>query len=301
MSLSQKQIVIVTGKGGVGKSTVAATLALSEAQKGRKTLLVELGEESFYKLFFDLPELSYRPQLISAQIPNLSVAKWDVEHCLREYVLHFLKVERLYSIFFENRVMRTFINAAPAISELAILGKVTSNHRKHGPPMPFDLVVVDAHATGHFLALLRAPKGLSEAVRSGPFGEQSASIMNALMNPEVTEFVIVTLAEILPVTETEELWSNLKNEFGVEASIICNRILNAPVNDETLNALASDPAIKASHTFLTYLQFVFQRQKESLLRLTKIPSPTTLIHQSLDHLKGLSLVQQLSKEFNDTP
>ncbi len=192
----------------MGKSTVAAGIAFRESQKGRKTLLVELGEESFYKPFFDLEKISYEPQEIS---PKLFIAIWDVEHCLREYALHFLRVERLYSIFFENRIMRTFMKAAPAVSELAIFGKVTSNYRHHGPPLPYDVVVIDAYATGHFLALLRAPKGLSEAVRSGPFGEQSASIMNALLNPDVTGYVIVTLAEMLPTVETAELWNNLKS------------------------------------------------------------------------------------------
>jgi anion-transporting ArsA/GET3 family ATPase len=291
VNFSQKQIILVTGKGGVGKSTVAAGIAYKEATKGRKTLLVELGEESFYKPFFDLPHISYEPRQL---VPNLFVAIWDVEHCLREYVLHFLKVERVYKIFFENRVMRTFINAAPAVSELAILGKVTSNYRHHGPPLPYDLVVVDAHATGHFLALLRAPKGLSEAVRSGPFGEQSASIMNALLNPEITGYVIVTLPEILPVVETEELWSALKNEFGLEAQVICNRTLSIPVTaEETASLQTSEPV----HHFLNYLNYIRNRQSEALARLSKFFS-FQKVSQSLDHLKGLALAADISEDLS---
>jgi len=283
----------VTGKGGVGKSTIAAAIASREAEIGRKTLLVELGEESFYKPFFDLPVISYEPQKIS---PNLYVAIWDVEHCLREYVLHFLKVERLYKIFFENRVMRTFINAAPAVSEIAILGKVTSNYRHHGPPLPYDVVIVDAYATGHFLALLKAPKGLSEALKSGPFGDQSRAIMKTLLNPEVTGYVIVTLAEGLPTTETEELWKNLKSDFGIEAQIVCNRLLKTPLQDETLKKMLSDSSIKSTRPFLKYLNYVLERQREYFERVKKIKTKVTPIYQSLKHIKGLSLAREISQD-----
>ncbi len=293
MSLSQKQIILVTGKGGVGKSTVAAALALRETQKGRKTLLVELGDDSFYEPFFNLQKLNYEPQQIA---PNLFVAIWDAEHCLREYVLHFLKIERLYKIFFDNRVMRTFIRAAPAVSELAILGKVTSNFRHHGPPMPFDLVVVDAYATGHFLALLRAPKGLSEAVRSGPFGEQSAGIMNTLLNPEVTGFVIVALAENLPVVETEELWRALKTEFGIEAEVICNRILETQIAEEKLTEVSNSKKYQSLFSFTVYLQYILKRQRESLARLAQLPKKFMGVRQSLEHLKGLPLAQDIAKD-----
>jgi anion-transporting ArsA/GET3 family ATPase len=291
MGASQKQIILVTGKGGVGKSTVAAAIAVRESNAGRKTLLVELGDESFFQPFFDLSEISYEPQQIA---PKLFVAIWNVEHCLREYVLHFLKVERLYRIFFENRVMKTFINAAPAISELAILGKVTSNYRNHGPPLPFDVVVVDAYATGHFLALLRAPKGLSEAVRSGPFGQQSTAIMNALLNPEVTGYTIVTLPEMLPVMETEELYANLKNEFGVDAEIVCNRILEIPQSENDIRKLTGET--KTLRPFLNFLAYVLHRQKESLERVSKIPAKLFKVRQSLTSLKGTSLAREVSED-----
>ena len=291
MNTSRKQIIMVTGKGGVGKSTVAAAIAYREATAGKKTLLVELGDESFYQPFFDLQDISYEPQEV---VKNLYVAIWNVEHCLREYVLHFLKVERLYRIFFENRVMKTFINAAPAISELAILGKVTSNYRHHGPPLPFDLVVVDAYATGHFLALLRAPKGLSEAVRSGPFGQQSTSIMSALLNPEVTGYTIVTLPEMLPAAEAEELHANLKKEFGIEADIICNRILQVSRPAEHFKEIARET--KSLKPFLNYLAYILGRQEEALERIAKIPAPLLKIKQSLTALKGIPLAKELGEE-----
>ncbi len=293
MGASQKQIILVTGKGGVGKSTVAAAIALRESSAGRKTLLVELGDESFFQPFFGLSGISYEPQQIA---PKLYVAIWNVEHCLREYVLHFLKVESLYRIFFENRVMKTFINAAPAISELAILGKVTSNYRNHGPPLPYDVVVVDAYATGHFLALLRAPKGLSEAVRSGPFGEQSTAIMNALLNPEVTGYTIVTLPEMLPVMETEELHSQLKNEFGVDAEIVCNRVLETSQKEEDLIRLSGQT--KILRPFMSYLAYILHRQKESLERVSKIPAKLYQARQSLTSLTGFSLAKEISEDIS---
>ncbi|MBV2169811.1 MAG: AAA family ATPase, partial [Bdellovibrio sp.] len=175
----KQEIHFVTGKGGVGKSVVAAALALKKSREGKKVLLVELGDQSFYKDFFDLPAVGYQPTAIA---PNLSLALWTGEACLQEYARHFIKVESLAKLFFENAVMKAFINVAPALPELAIMGKVTSGPRKHGPALPFDCLVVDAFATGHFVALLEAPKGMAQAVQFGPMGEQSRSIDACIRN-----------------------------------------------------------------------------------------------------------------------
>jgi anion-transporting ArsA/GET3 family ATPase len=145
-----RPFVFVSGKGGVGKSLVAAALASGAAEVGRKTLLVETGDRSYYRDFLGLSRVDHEPRPSGL---GFDVALWSGESCLREYVLHLLKLERLYKIFFENKVMRALVNVAPGLGEIAILGKITSGVRKVGPPLNYDTIVVDMPATGHALAL----------------------------------------------------------------------------------------------------------------------------------------------------
>ncbi len=219
----QQKIIFVTGKGGVGKSAVAAAIALKEAQSGQKTLLVELGYQSFYQDYFNLPKVGYQPQKLK---DNLDVALWSGPECLKEYAKHLLKVESLYKLFFENSVTKALIQVAPALSEIAILGKITSHPRKVGPPLNYDCLVIDAFATGHFLALMRAPHGMSEAIRFGPMGEQSRSIEKVLQDPKICQYFVVSFPEELPVVEGIELWQGIYDSVKIKPTHIFNRVLN---------------------------------------------------------------------------
>lgn len=221
----KQKIVFVTGKGGVGKSAVAAAIALKNSQAGVKTLLVELGYQSFYQDYFNLSEVTYQPQKLR---PNLDIALWSGPECLKEYARYLLKVESLYKLFFENAVTKSLINIAPALSELAILGKITSHPRKVGPPLNYDCIVVDAFATGHFLALIQAPHGMAEAIRFGPMGEQSRSIEKVLKDPEHCSYYVVSFPEEMPVVEGSELWTGIHHILKIKPIHIYNKVLRIP-------------------------------------------------------------------------
>src|SRR5262245_55823807 len=141
MRITNERLILVTGKGGVGKSACAAAIAWMEARKGRKVLLVELGSQSFYESFFKTRGVGYDPVEIC---PDVHLALLTPEECLKEYVTHFLKVPRLYSLLFENRVMKALLNAAPALSELALLGKLTSDIREI-IKTDYDVIVCDCY------------------------------------------------------------------------------------------------------------------------------------------------------------
>lgn len=254
----KQEIHFVTGKGGVGKSVVAAAFALKKSQEGQKVLLVELGNQSFFKDFFALSDVGFKPTHLRR---NLDVALWSGEACLQEYARHLIKVESLAKLFFENSVMRAFINIAPALPELAIMGKVTSGPRKHGPPLPYDCVVVDAFATGHFMALMEAPKGMAQAVPMGPMGEQSRSIDAVLRNQAISHYHVVSLPEDLPMKESAELIERLKNEFSLKADLFLNKVLQVEIPSADLKDLKTSGTDLA--LFAEYVDHHLEKQKQA--------------------------------------
>lgn len=269
-----QKIVFVTGKGGVGKSTVALALAQEQAKFGKRVLLVEIGNSSYLGDFLDEKEVGSKP--ISTRL-GFDLALWSGESCLREYVLHYLKLERVYDLFFENKVMRALINVAPGLSEVAILGKLTSGVRRVGPEFNYDLVIVDCFATGHALALLRAPVGMLEAIPAGPMGKNCREILAVLIDRNLTKYVLVTLLEELPVVEVLELSESLKGEFNAIPLVIANRVQELPfVNTRKDTNLVLSAIAEQSHKdtsivqFIDFLRAIFEKQEGYLNQLKNL-------------------------------
>ena len=260
-----QKIIMVTGKGGVGKSTVAASIAEVYAKRGLKTLLVELGEHSYYQYVYRTP-IHYEPTRIAN---NFYISLWSGERALREYVYHLLKVRKLVDLFFDNKIMRTFVRAAPALKELAVLGKITSGIRQWGPPLEFDRIVVDAFSTGHFLALLQAPIGMADLIESGPMGEQSRRIRDVIERADLCRHIVVTLPEELPVTEAIELSSELKSRYGVSADIVCNRVYETNIKAAELPLYSRESQTNSTGPFVEFLFNTLQAQAHQLSELER--------------------------------
>ena len=223
-----KKAHFITGKGGVGKSLIAAAIASTLSSKTKKILLAELSDSSFYNDFLNLPRIGYRP---TRWTDTIDICQWSGPDCLKEYAIHLLKVERLYKLFFENPVTQSLIQVAPGLPELAILGKITSSPRKQGPPMDYDEIVIDAFATGHFLSMMQAPRGMAEAIQFGPMGVQSRSTDQYLKDPEFTQIHVVTTSEELPISETIELCESITELFAIRPKVYLNRLFNLTEKD----------------------------------------------------------------------
>lgn len=254
------RIVFVTGKGGVGKSVVAAATALQFARQGHNVLLAEMGSRSFYGPLLDLP-VGVQPV---AWVPRIDIARWDVESTLREYISHYLPIKALADKILGNTVMKALVAAAPSLSELAMLGKLTAPMRHTWYQREVDVVVVDAYATGQFMALLRAPRGMAQTASSGPMHKHSSIMARLLADPAICEYRLVTLAEEMPVSEACEMAADLYAEVGIAPRIYCNRMLELPSKMPALDA--HDPA----HDFVAQMRRIDRRQRHSLEKLRQL-------------------------------
>lgn len=252
------RIVFVTGKGGVGKSSVAAATALEFARQGKSVLLVELGSRSFYGSFLGLPVTDV-PVLWR---DNIQVARWDVEGSLREYITHYLIFKSAANMVLNNTVMQALIGAAPSLSEIAILGKITAPMLNDWYKRDVDVVVVDAYATGQFMTLLRAPRGFAAIAANGSLHRQSRAITKILSDASLCEYRLVTLAEEMPITEACEMAVNIQAETGIQPAIYCNRMLSIP------DAPPSQRCAPES-LFEVQMQRIRERQISSLERLAQ--------------------------------
>lgn len=292
-----KPIIFVSGKGGVGKSVVSASLAHHLSKNGKKVLLVELGETSFFEKFFQLSRVGKKVEYKPLELkPNLYMAIWDFKACLKEYVSFYIKSEKLYDLFFGNQMMQKLIQAAPALKELALLGKATSGPRNVGPKIDFDHIIIDSYATGHHRALLKAPKGISQVVRKGPMGVHSENMMGVIQDPSLCEQIIVIKPEELPTVEGLELKDNLKKDLGLDSTIVCNQILEFPLSENEL----LDEAKKSSGVnkeFSEYFAKIFEEQKNCLKQVQEKTSGYIPVNFCYNNSNKYEFISELGKNF----
>jgi len=214
MSVFDKRFVIVGGKGGVGRTTVAAALALAASRRGKRVLLAQARSKERLSSLLGGPPV--RTEIVRVRENLEAVNVWP-EAALREYGLMVLRSQLVYRAVFENRLSRAFIRAIPGVDDYSILGKVwfhTTERDRAGRPL-YDLVIFDGPATGHAVTLLSIPQAILDAVPEGPLTRDARSARDLLRDPERAAMVLVTLAEEMPVNETIELAGKLRERAGI--------------------------------------------------------------------------------------
>ena len=215
-----KRLVFVTGKGGVGKTTVAAALGLAAASAGRRTIVCEVAQQERMSRVFRREGVGYSETRLETDLYAISI---DPERSMEEYLKSQVKPSALYPLLFENRLFQYFAAATPGMRELVTIGKVwelAQFERRNPEAMPYDLVIVDAPSTGHGLGILRTPRTFRDVARVGPIRRQADKIDAFITDPDTTGFVAVALPEEMPVNETVEFESNLRDELGVELDLV---------------------------------------------------------------------------------
>ena len=249
-----KHFLIVAGKGGVGRSTVAAALGVAAARSGLRALVVETAGRGDVPPLFGrragdpLAEVELRPKVHQVTIERRGA--------LEEYLRREVPGPIPAGMLARSHAFQLLVEAAPGMSDLLTIGKVweLGQRPRHTPHMhPYDAVILDAPASGQLAGLLAAPGTFSRIARMGPAARQAAGIERTLTDNADVGAVVVATAEQMAVTEAVELNATLSERFGVEVSaVVVNRVLPARFSPEDGLALAAAPddsAIRSARWF----------------------------------------------------
>jgi anion-transporting ArsA/GET3 family ATPase len=228
-TLASRQLLVVTGKGGVGKTVVTAALGSLFADQGRRVLLVELDPRETLHQVFDVPPSGGEVVRIT---PRLSLQNLQPRQVIEDLVRQHVRVEMITRRVMASPIFEHFVEGAPGLKELAVLSQAERVVKPKGSGRSahprFDIVVLDAPATGHGVSLLAAPHLVSEVIERGPIGAQAHELSALVADPRRTGIVVVTLAEEMPAQETLELREALEEQVGRTPELLVINALYPP-------------------------------------------------------------------------
>ncbi len=277
-----RKLLFVSGKGGVGKSAVTASLALLAARRGLRVLAVGMVEGLGLAGHFGVDRLGYAPSQVRGGIEALTVYR---DEALDEYLRLQLHVPRATPTKVLTRALNVLAETAPGIREIVTIGKPVYELWQSR----YDLVLVDAPPLGQLFSYLRAPNTIADLVPAGPIQRQANRMRASLADPELSSVVLVTTPEELPVLETEATLDRLSVEpvFALE-SIFVNRLLDRlPVEGAVVQQLPNGPHRNAAEHHITT-----QRQQQRWLEALP-PGP------HLPYLFGLHTAGEVAEKLAD--
>ncbi len=257
ISILDKRLAIVTGKGGTGKSTVCAGLALAAAKEGKRVLLIECDSRSGSKAriteIFGTPPVQENPREV---YPNIFAANLSGEAPLKYYVVNKVRFESIYNLAFALPFVRNTMDFFPAIKEFFIMYRIAKfvADRRSGK-YAWDIVIFDGPTTGHSLFYLQSPKMILDMLKVGAFANDARFTYETIVGRDTTTFNVVTLAEEMPVNETVQLIRNAKVSLDVPLGMVfINMVNRSPLADglgEKLKQASGDPGfLNAAASFM---------------------------------------------------
>jgi anion-transporting ArsA/GET3 family ATPase len=294
----ERDLLFVTGKGGVGRTTVCAALGLVAAGRGRRTVVVEVGaQQRLPRLFGRDPATDGREVALRESLWSISI---DPQVAVRDYLGTQLP-RPLVRLLADSRTFSYLYAAAPGAREVATLGGVWDLLHGRMRRDTFELVIVDAPATGHALGLVRSPRTVAEIARVGPVRNRSERIRALLADGERTAYTAVTTLGELPVAETLELQAALGAEVGREPElVVANGVYPRRFSPEDLAALATldgEPGARAAVAAARSQAARVQAQRRELSRLRRHASgAVATLPYVFEAELGLPAVERLGAE-----
>lgn len=237
MDLLDRRFLFVVGKGGVGKTTVATGLALAASRRGKKVLLAMVNCKERASELLDTEPIG--PEIVTIG-ENLDAVNMTPDAALEEYGMMILKVRAVYNAVFKNKLVRAFLKGTPGLEAWSMLGKAFYHACPPKGEPDYDLVIVDAPATGHALDMLRVPFVIENVAPPGMLRRDAARAVDMFRDPERAGAVLVTLPEYMPASETIELADALSDELEIPVlQLVVNRVL------KVLFAEKERPAVEA--------------------------------------------------------
>ncbi len=274
--LLRKPLVVVTGKGGVGKSTVSAALGLAAARRGLRTIIAEVARRD------DVSRVLGGTGVHEDELaPGLHHISIDPEEAMEEYLVDQLPSRALADVLLSSRGFSYFAAATPGLRELLTVGKVwelAQEDRRTPGAAPYDLVILDAPATGHGVAVLSAPRTFADAALMGRIARQGRIIDAMLSDPAQTGVVAVARPEEMPVNETLELEAALPEAVGVNVDlVVANGLLPDRFDAAEVSALeVAPPSRPVRAALVAHARARAQRTQLARLRRRAVAPVVTL-------------------------
>ncbi|MCK5797481.1 MAG: AAA family ATPase [Deltaproteobacteria bacterium] len=247
-----KRLIIIGGKGGVGRTTVACALALALAKRGRRVLLTHVRCERCEDQLKRLLDTDRVDEKIRAVGDNLWVTNMNPRAAIREMGVLILRFRAVSRAVLENRIVRSLIRALPAIDDYSMIGKAwyhTTETDAAGQPR-FDTVIFDGPATGHLISMLRIPQVILDTVPKGPLTTDARDVRALLTDAKRTAMLIVTLAEEMPASEGIDLYRAATGDLAIAVkALIVNQLYpDDATRDPQVDAAIGDLAMTTAGT-----------------------------------------------------
>jgi anion-transporting ArsA/GET3 family ATPase len=305
--LLDRRFVFVVGKGGVGKTTVSAALALAAARHGKRVLVAMCNAKERLSQLFEVAPIDHDNREVA---PRIDAVNMTPDAALEEYGMMILRVRALYRAVFENKFARAFLRGTPGIDAWSMLGKAYFHAMRDttddGHPR-YDLVILDSPATGHGLDMLRVPKVIVDVAPPGLLRREAEAALELFQDRRRAGVVAVTLAEDMPVNETLELNAALRDELGLPVvRLVVNRVVPRLFDAEERPVFEGLPAQLREGSPLAplaaagHVRAVRERvQAESLAVLTeRMQVPRTELPRLFVPEFGRAEVEALSRAFD---